>query len=151
MPRLCLQSTVAVYCSLILWLTKGGARDQQEGRKLSKFSQIMFFFFYVSAISCHLLSVWLEMHKCLQTIATPRDKANCCYVTIVFKAPFCGRLANWYSNKWQMDTHWQCPLCGKSNFCFSLWNMILFFLPLILGFSWTLSPIFLSLSMPGLF
>lgn len=114
-------------------------RVNNEGRELPKFSQMLFILLCQQCHAIHYAPVWSETYECLQKIATPRDKANCCCITIVFKAPFCGWLANWHSNKRQMDTNWQCPSCGGYNFCFWLWNMILFFPSLILGFSCPLS------------
>lgn len=91
-----------------------------------------------------------ETYECLQTIAPPKDKANCCCAAIVFKAPFCGSLANRHSNKGHMDTHCQCPSCGGYNFCFWLWNMILFFPSLILCFFCSLSPCLVCFNCLGL-
>lgn len=114
-------------------------RVNNEGRELSKFGQMLFILLCQQCHAIHYVPVWSETYECPQKIATPRDKANCCCITIVFKAPFCGWLANLHSNKRQMDSNWQCPSCGKYNFCFWLWNMILFFPSLILGFSCPLS------------
>lgn len=118
---------------------KKGHGVNDEGRELSKFRQMLFILLCQQYHAIHYAPVWSETYECLQTIATPRDKANCCCVTIVFKAPFCGWLANWHSNKGQMDTHWQCPSCGGYNFCFWLCKMILFLPSLILGFFCPLS------------
>lgn len=98
----------------------------------------------------HYMPLRPETYECLQTIAPPKDKANCCCAAIVFKAPFCGSLANRHSNKGHMDTHCQCPSCGGYNFCFWLWNMILFFPSLILCFSCSLSPCLVCFNCLGL-
>lgn len=74
-------------------------RVHNEGRELSKFSQMLFILLCQQCHAIHYAPVWSETYECLQKIATPRDKANCCCITIVFKAPFCGWLANWHSNK----------------------------------------------------
>lgn len=122
---------IASYAQFLLikaFETHERSRGQQTGRELSQVQPDVVYF--IVSQQCHvihytLLRSWTD--ECLQTVATPRDKANCCCAAIVFKAPFCGCRANWCSSKEHMDAHWQCPSCGGRKFCFWLWNMILFF------------------------
>lgn len=119
-------------------MTYERSKGQQRGRELSKFSQMLFILLCQGNV-IHYTLLWSWTDECLQSVATPRDKANCCCTAIVFKAPFCGHRANCCSNKGHMDAHWQRPWCGGHQFCFWLWNMILFFPSLILYFSSCLS------------
>lgn len=134
---------IASYVQFLLikaFETHERSRGQQTGRELSQVQPDVVYF--IVSQQCHvihytLLRSWTD--ECLQTVATPRDKANCCCAAIVFKAPFCGCRANWCSSKEHMDAHWQCPSCGGRKFCFWLWNMILFFPSLVSRFSCCLS------------
>lgn len=145
-------------CSPQLLLIKVWSRDQQkkghrvnkEGRELSKIGQMLFILLCQYCHVIHYTPLWSETYECLQTIATPKDTANCCCAAIVFTAPFCGSLANWHSNEGYIDTHWQYPSCGGYNFCFWLWSMILFFPSLILCFSCPLSPCLVCFNCLGL-
>lgn len=78
-------------CSPQLLLIKVWSRDQQkkghrvnkEGSELSKIIQMLFILLCQYCHVIHYTPLWLEAYECLQTIATPKDTANCCCAAIV--------------------------------------------------------------------
>lgn len=150
---------VSFACSPQLLSIKARSCDQQKERALGQqrwegsclsSAAMLFILLCQQYRAIHYTPVWSETHECLETVAAPRDKANCRCVAIVFKAPFCGWLSNWHSNKGQMDTHTGSVLHVADPtfvsdygtwFCFFRLSSWAFLAP-------SLSP---SLSMPGLF
>lgn len=137
-------------CSPQLLLIKVWTRDQQkkrhrvnkEGRELSKISQMLFILLCQYCHVIHYTPLWSETDECLQTIATPKDTANCCCAAIVFTATFGASLANWHSNK------------GHKVVSTIMWRVQLLFLIMEHDFVFSVSHRLFSLPsllMPGLF